>query len=197
MVQSSRTALRESLAQEICQNGRCSVWGTFLSGPCWLSWLVSSQTSFHDLEGHQQKSIDWWNLLFLSFSSWCFLKYSLKFRLPPKKITQIFPPVDLRIIFFELRLQESQFFPSFWEVPPVLGWTFGWCRHDSTHGEAARVCGLRFANEEVAQLEAGHGLYLGLGGMGDRGNPMHHQTTGGENVHCCCEICSAGRSCSY
>lgn len=26
-----------------------------------------------------------------------------------------------------------------------------------------RVCGLRFANEEVAELEAGHGLYLGYG----------------------------------
>ena len=78
----------------------------------------------------------------------------------------------------------------FWEVPSVLGWTFCWCRQTTRLLWSCRVCGLRFANEEVAQLEAGHGLYLGPG----RGWEMvwFRCTTkprGGQNVRCrCCEL---------
>ena len=100
-----------------------------------------------------------------------------EFSSPPKKIHNFFPPVDLRIIFFELRLQESHFSHRFgrflrfgvdiWMVSPRL---------DSSC-EAARVCGLRFANEEVAQLEADRRpLPRAWEGMGDRGSdaPPNH-----------------------
>ena len=160
MLPSSRTALRESLAQEICQNGRCSPWGTFFSWPFWLNWLVSSQTSFQWSWGSSTK-INWLVKIypFLHVVFWNILS---NFRLPPKTITHFFPTCWLAHNILNSGSRKAIFshgfgrFLRFWggHFVGVATTRLLWSR---------RVAGLRFANEEVTELEAGHGLYLGKG----------------------------------
>lgn len=111
-------------------------------------------------------------ILFLSFSSWSFLKYFLKFHLPPKKITQFFPTCWLAHNIFWTPAPGKPIFPIVLGGSLRFGWTFGWCRHDSTPAvkpQGSVACALPM--KRWRSWRPVTAFTSGLGGDGRQGEP--------------------------
>ena len=121
-----------------------------------------------------------------------------EFSSPPKKIHNFFPPVDLRIIFFELRLQESHFSHRFGRFLPFWGGHLDGVATTRLMVKPQGSVACALPMKRWRSWRPTDGLYLGPGrGWEVWGSDAPQNHGRGKFFHCCCEICSAGRSCSY